>query len=89
MIKQFLKNPKNFVIINITRDYFFCLLQKGKLNNDYFIPYEIKREFLLNKTHIDIVFKKLNEIIQSITNNLLVIIVFQECFFSEKKNIKK
>ena len=88
MIKQFLKNPKNFVIINITRDYFFCLLQKGKLNNDYFIPYEIKREFLLNKTHIDIVFKKLNEIIQSITNNLLVIIVFQECFFSEKKTLK-
>ena len=40
-IKDLLKDSKNLVIINVTRDYVFNLKQKPSINNYYFMPYEI------------------------------------------------
>lgn len=81
-IKDLLKDSKNLVIINVTRDYFFNLEQKPSINNYYFMPYEIKLDLLLTKTHIDNIFIKLDETIKNFSKKLIVI-VFQEYFFSE------
>ena len=75
-IKDLLKDSKNLVIINVTRDYFFNLEQKPSINNYYFMPYEIKSDLLLTKTHIENIFIKLGETIKNFSKKLIVI-VFQ------------
>lgn len=44
-IKDLLKDTKNFVIINVTRDYFFNLEKKPSKNNYYFMPFEKSQNY--------------------------------------------
>jgi len=86
-IKELLKNPTKSIIINVTRDYFFSLTKKESNSNSYFIPIEAKSNLILNESHIKDIFNKLGEIIDKLPDKLIVI-VFEEYFFSEGSPMK-
>lgn len=77
-----MEDKQNFIIINVTRDYFYILKQKDS-DSGYFSPYEIYSYLILKKTHIEIIFKKLGEIILQNNPNKLIVVVFEEYFFSK------
>lgn len=87
-IKELLKNPNNFVIINVTHDYLYTLKKKSDEDSEYFMPYEIESRLFLKQTHIENIFKKLEEIVKIISNKI-IIIVFEEYFFSKDFPMKE
>ena len=70
-VKNLLKDPKNFVIINATHDYYFKLRQNTINDSDYFIPSEVNQVLNLNELHINSPFKKLDSIVIPIKINQL------------------
>ena len=83
-VKNLLKDQKNYTIVTVTHDYLFTLRQKTIEDSDYFTPDEINSSLILDNNQINNIFDKLDKIVSNIPDKL-VIIVFEEYFFS--KNI--
>jgi len=81
-IKKCLMDLNNIVIINVTRDYFYNLNLESDNDSYYFMPSELKGELILNEPHVKSIFDKLCEIAKFYSNKL-IIIAFEEYFFSE------